>query len=132
MAQKGPITGPAVRNTAPDADDWALVTRPIIGALPPIIVIITQPTASTVTTVAVGAVSTTLLVANAARLGCMIFNDAASKLYVKLGAGASTANYTVRLDGFGYFELPFPVYTGIITAVRAAGPAASVQVTELT
>jgi len=129
MAQRGPITEPAVRNTPPDPDDWALVTRPIIG---PIFVVITQPSVSVVTTVAVAAVVTTLLVANAARLGAMIFNDAGTRLFVKLGAGATTANFTVRLDGFSYFELPFPVYTGIITAIRAAGPAGSAQVTELT
>lgn len=132
MAQKGPITGPAVRNTPPDADDWGLVTRPILGGLPPIVVIIPQPTTSTVTTVGVGAATVLILASNASRLGALIWNDSNARLYVKLGLGASTANFTVRLDGQAYFELPFPVYTGDITAVRAAGPVSSVQVTELT
>ena len=134
----GRITGPRTRDDPPVLDDWGMVTRPIItGPVPviiigPVVVVISQPSVSVVTTVAVAAVATTLLAANAARLGAMIYNDANTRLFVKLGAGASTANFTVRLDGQGYFELPFPVYTGIITAVRAAGPAASVQVTELT
>lgn len=132
MAQRGPIAGPAVRNDAPDADDWGRVTRPIISALPPVAIIIPQPAVATVTTVPVAAVVVTLLAANAGRLGALVYNDSNQRLYVKLGAGASTANFTVRLDPQAYYELPFPVYTGQITAVRAAGPATSVQVTELT
>jgi hypothetical protein len=91
-----------------------------------------RATVGTVTTVLVGAVVTTLLVANPARTGCMIYNDSASRLYLKLAAGASLATFTVRIDSQGYYELPFPVYSGVITAIRAAGPATSVQVTELT
>lgn len=132
----GRITGARTRDDAPVADDWGLVTRPIISGPVPIIVIgpviIAQPSISVVTTVAVGAASTLLLASNAARLGGMIFNDSATRLYVKLGLAATTANFTVRLDPQGYFELPFAVYTGDITAIRAAGPASAVQVTELT
>jgi hypothetical protein len=90
------------------------------------------PATAIVTTVPVDAVATTMLLANPARTGCMIFNDANTRLYVKLAAGPTTGSFTVRIDGHGYFELPFPVYSGIITAIRAAGPATDVQVTELT
>ena len=134
MAQRGPITGPAVRNDPPDPDDWALVVRVIGGiiVIGPVLVDQIRPAISTVTTVAVAAVATTLLVANVARQGAAIYNDDNARLFVKLGVGATTGNFTVRLDGRGFYELSFPCYTGIITAIRAAGPAGSVQVTELT
>lgn len=125
----GTVAEATTRPDPPNLTDQGLVVRPI-GPFGPIF--FAQPTIGTVTTVAVGAIVVTLLAVNLARLGAMIFNDAGTRLFVKLGAGATTANFTVRLDGFGYFELPFPAYTGIITAIRAAGPVASVQVTELT
>ena len=133
-AQLGSIPNAAVRDTPPDPDDYGLVVRVIGGivVIGPVIVTQTQPAASTVSTVAVAAVPVLVMAANASRLGAMIFNDSNARLYLKLGLGASTANFTVRLDAQSYFELPFPVYTGDITAVRAAGPASSVQATELT
>jgi hypothetical protein len=90
-----------------------------------------QPSAGVVTTVVVGVASATLLAANAARLGAIIRNAANSDLYVKLAATASTASYSIRMDGRTEFFLPFPAYTGVIDAIRAAG-AGDVLITELT
>ncbi len=141
--QRGAVAGPAVLNVPPDADEWGLVVRLIGGVIVvgPIIVdqgttpwIVDQerPAISVVSTVAVDALPVLLLASNPARQGAMIWNDSNQRLYVKLGLGASTGNFTVRLDGQSYYELPFPAYTGDITAVRAAGPASPVQATELT
>lgn len=91
----------------------------------------TQPTISTRTSVAVALVATTLLTANAARLGAIIWNDGPTPLYVALGAGATTSSFTAKVYGQSYLELPYPAYTGAITAIRAAG-AGSARVTELT
>ncbi|MGH7179219.1 MAG: hypothetical protein ACREJC_17715 [Tepidisphaeraceae bacterium] len=133
MAQKGPITGAAVRNTPPDANDWGLVVRPIFAG--PIIVIanIAGPTTGVTTTIAASAVPSVYLAANPARLGATINNDSAGRfLYIKLGAGVGLASYSVRLGPHSYYELPFPAYVGVIEGVWGPGVGGFATVTELT
>jgi hypothetical protein len=134
MAQKGPITGAAVRNTPPDPDEWALVVRPIIAGIPVIIIAIAGPTAGVTTTIPISVVPAVFLAANAARLGATINNNSPNRfLYVKLGAGVGLASYSVRIGPQGYFELPFPAYTGVIEGVwNAVTPGSFATVTELT
>lgn len=134
MAQRGPIAGPAVRNTPPDADDWALVVRPIIAGIPIIVVSVLGPTIGVTTTIPGTAVPVVFLAANAARLGATINNDSPNRfLYIKLGAGVGLASYSVRIGPHGYYELPFPAYTGVIEGVwNAVTPGDFATVTELT
>ncbi len=79
-----------------------------------------------------------LLAANANRRGAMVQNDTDRTLYLKLGAAATASSYTVALgpkdaNGVGdYYELPYPVYVGLITGIWAAGGAGAARVTELT
>jgi hypothetical protein len=54
-----------------------------------------------------------LLVSNAARLGATIYNDSSALLYLKLGAGASLTNFTIKLFPFTYYEIPYG-YSGEI------------------
>jgi len=70
----------------------------------------------------------TLQAANSARKNVMIFNDSGVVVYVKLGSSATASSYTVKLVDQAYYELPTPVYTGIITAFGASG---TVRVTEV-
>jgi hypothetical protein len=92
-----------------------------------------QPTASVVASVGQTVVSTTLLAANGARLGATVYNHVnAGNLFIKLGAGASTADFSVRLLPGSAFMLPFPAYTGQITGIWSVGGGGSAQVTELT
>ena len=68
------------------------------------------------------ATSTTLLAANASRLGGTIYNDSSALLYVLWGAGtASATNYSVRVYSNGYVEIPAN-YTGIVVGVWASDP----------
>lgn len=47
-----------------------------------------------------------------------IFNDSAADLYVKFGTAATTSDFTVKIPGGGYYEVPGPgPYGGIITGV---------------
>jgi hypothetical protein len=81
--------------------------------------------ASTVTT------NTTLLAANAARLGASIYNESTSVLFILLGAGTESATvYTLQMAAGAYYEVP-NAFTGIIKGhwVTANG---SARVTELT
>jgi hypothetical protein len=89
-------------------------------------------TVATTTQVADNAASVTLLASNAARLGAVIENDSSAVLYVKLGATASTTDYTVRMVRYAYFEVPYS-YTGRIDGIWASDPNdGAARVTELT
>lgn len=91
-----------------------------------------KPGTSGVTSVAAAAVNTTLLAANTDRRGATVFNDSASAiLYLKLGATASTTSYTVQIPPNNYYELPSPVYTGVIDGIWSAA-VGNARVTELT
>lgn len=91
-----------------------------------------QPSAAVVTSVPQSLVVQTLLASNAMRLGGLISNAITNGfLYIKLGAGASPTDWTVKIaPGFAY-ELPFPAYTGQITGIWSTAGAGTAQVTEM-
>lgn len=71
---------------------------------------------ATVTTIASSATSVTLLSENKRRVGATIYNDSNQSLYLKFGATASTADFTVAVAGPAYYEVPFG-YNGRIDAI---------------
>jgi len=88
------------------------------------------PATPATSSVAGSATSVTLLAANASRRGATIFNDSTSDLYIKLGATASTTDFTIKVRQDDYYEVPFG-YVGIIDGIwsSAAGDA---RITEIT
>lgn len=88
--------------------------------------------AAAVTSVDDTASSTTLLASNAARRGAMFYNDSPSILYLKLGVTASTSSFTVKMMPEAYYELPQPIYTGVIDGIWSADASGAVRITELT
>ena len=86
---------------------------------------------ATLANVTSSASNTTLQASNTSRLGWACFNDSTSALYVKFGATASTSSFSVKLLPGGYYELPAPVYTGIIDGIWDSANGAA-RVTELT
>lgn len=84
-----------------------------------------------ITTVSVTAASTLLLAANPARKGASFYNDGGAVVYLKLGTAASTSSFTVRLLNNDFYELSYPLYTGIIHAIAGSG-SRDIRVTELT
>lgn len=94
---------------------------------------LTQPASSTVSAVPQSVAAVTLLAANASRLGALIYNNITNGfLFIKLGAGATTADWSAKIaPGFAY-ELPFPAYTGQITGVWSVAGGGTAQVTEMT
>lgn len=116
-----------VTTTAPAANAAGLVVR-IAGAIS---VTFSQPATGTVTSVTVGTTVVTALAANTNRLGASFWNDGAARVFLRLSAGATTALFTVRISSKGFYELQFPAYTGVVTAITAAGTA-TLLVTELT
>ena len=59
----------------------------------------------------------TILTSNLLRRGLSLYNQSISPFYMKLGATATTASFSLMMVSSGFYELPKPVYTGIITAV---------------
>lgn len=80
------------------------------------------------------ATSVTLLASNSARKGCWIFNASLQILYVKLGATASIAagGYNFAIQPGGYWEMPAPLYTGVIDGIWTANSSEYAQITEIT
>lgn len=85
-----------------------------------------------VSSVAASADNQTLAAADSSRRGLMVFNDSDKDLYVKYGATASTASFSVRIAAGGYWEMPQPIFLGIIDCVWATGPTGSARITKLT
>ena len=85
---------------------------------------------STIARVTSVATNATLQAANTARRGLLVFNESTAVLYVKYGATASVTSYTVRIGAGGYWEMPNPVYTGIVDGIWASANGAA-MVTEL-
>lgn len=92
----------------------------------------TRPGTATLTNVNDSASSQSLLASNSSRLGASFFNDSTSTLYLKLGTTASTTSYTVQVPPSGYYELPFPAYTGAIDGIWSSDSTGAVRITELT
>lgn len=93
-------------------------------------VIVMKAATGTQTTVASSATNVTLLAANAARLGATIYNDSTALLYVRLQATATTSNFTVKMQGDDYYEVPAG-YTGIIDGIWASATG-NARITEIT
>jgi len=89
------------------------------------------PAAGAVTSVSGVTSSTTLLASNASRKQGVFFNNGTGNLYLGLtSAAVSTSSFTVKIAPGGYFEIPWPVYTGQVNGIwDVAGGA--VLVTEL-
>lgn len=85
-------------------------------------------TSSTNDTVSVTNTVTTALAANSDRVKLTLFNVGAKVAYVKFGVGAATTDYSIEIPS-GY-ALSESEYTGIVTAICAAGETTSLISTE--
>lgn len=89
-------------------------------------------TGAAVTSVASGATSATLLAANGTRRGAVLYNSDANALLLKYGATASASSFTYRIGSGVTWEMPNPIYTGIIDGIWEADGSGSAFITELT
>lgn len=115
----------SVLNAAPAGTEYGLSVRSV-GTVN---VTEVRPASSAVTSVAASTSSVTLAASNAARRMLIVFNDSTATLYLKFGATASTTSFTVQVAAQGYWEMPFPAYTGIVDAVWSLATG-SARVTE--
>jgi hypothetical protein len=84
---------------------------------------------ATLANVADANVSTTLLAANAERIGAIIVNDSTETLFLKYGATASSTSYTAKLAPQQAHDVR-PGYTGIIDGIWTGDGAGAARVTE--
>lgn len=82
---------------------------------------------ATVSTVAVSTTVATLSASNAAKTKVVVHNETGT-LYVKLGSGATSADYSYRLTANTTLEIDG--YTGIVTGIKQSG-STNAQVTEV-
>jgi len=101
----------------------ALDAATLVAATDPLPARIPKVSAATVTSVADNAASTQLLASNTARSLVTIVNTSSAALFVKYGTGATiTTSFTVKLNQFDYWEMPEPIYTGVIHGIWATDP----------
>jgi len=96
----------------------------------PLPIYLPKAASATVTSVADSASAVTLAASNGSRKALLVFNDSASTLYVKFGSAAALSDYTVKVLPGGYYELPQPMYTGIVTGIWSADSTGAARVTE--
>jgi hypothetical protein len=107
-------------STAAASTDTAVVVRPL-----------NQASSASIAQVTSSASNSTLKASNTARIGLLIYNDSSSALYVKFGATASTTSFTIKIAANSYYEMPNPIYTGIVDGIWASANGFA-YVTELT
>jgi len=84
------------------------------------------------TLVAAATTTTTLLGAEPHRKMVSIYNDSTAVMFMKLGGGAASNDFTIRMAADSFYELPDNgMYTGSITAVWVSATG-SAQVAQFT
>ena len=82
------------------------------------------------TSVASSVSSVTIAAANTARRMLLIYNDSTSVLYLAYAATATATAFTIKLPAASLYEMPSPVYTGIVTGIWSSANG-SARVTEM-
>lgn len=136
-----------IKGYPPPSGSLGLVVRPLFSGSDPGVVTVRlesgsislsgtfgerRPGTSAHTVVGCSVSSSILAASNTGRLGMSVFNSSDDDMFVMLGPGASTSQFSFKLISDAYYEVPFPVYTGVVTCVWRAGASGSAQVTELT
>jgi hypothetical protein len=88
-------------------------------------------TGAALSTVASETTSAALLAAKDSRNGVIIHNSDANPLYIKYGVTASATDFTERIPTNGSWEMPEPIYTGVIHGIWPTAGTGSAHITEL-
>jgi hypothetical protein len=101
-----------------------LISQSTVGSAGP------GTSSSTLTSVASSATSVQLVASNTDRRALDIYNDSTQILYIAFAATASTSAYTLHLGSQAFYEMPVPVYTGIVSGIWASANG-NARITEL-
>jgi hypothetical protein len=124
MANSMAVVLASDQTSIPVAATLTAETTKIIGS-----VNIAPVATATVTSVASSATNVTLLASNSSRKMATFYNDSTKDLFLKFGATASTTSFTVLINPDGFYELPLPMYTGIIDGIWSSA-SGSARITE--
>lgn len=91
----------------------------------------TAVSTASVTNVGASTSVVTLLASNANRKGVLVVNEGGVNMRIKYGSSASASDLSVKIAVNGYWEMPQPIYTGILTAIWDILASGSARVTEL-
>jgi len=91
----------------------------------------TVATASIPTQVASLATTVQIVAANTARKGLLLVNTDANACKIKYGATASATSFTAIVPAGGQWEMPLPIFTGIIHGIWDADGSGVMAITEL-
>lgn len=81
---------------------------------------------------AITTVTSQIVAANPLRRGLFIYNNSANSIYISYSTTASSSTkLTIILATFATWTMPYPIYTGALSAVRNAGTG-NALITELT
>lgn len=86
-------------------------------------------TPAAVLTSPAAAATTGVLLAAGARRAVTIFNEGSTILYVAFAPTASVTAYTAQVAVNGYYELPQPLYGGVVSGIWAGSPTGNARVT---
>lgn len=76
--------------------------------------------------------SVQIIAANPSRIGLLLYNNSANSRYIAYAPTAnSSTNMTVIIPTFATWVMPYPIYTGALSAIGNAGTG-NILVTELT
>jgi CDP-diacylglycerol pyrophosphatase len=128
---------PATLGSKADASSLAVTQstedKAVLAAQSAKLPTLTKVAAATLTSVNSAATSATLKASNASRVGLMIHNTDTNALKIKYGATATTSigGYTVKIAADGFWEMPQPIYTGVVDGIWDADGAGGASITEL-
>lgn len=77
----------------------------------------TFPTVASVQAISASVTSLTLFATTSSRVGASIWNESSSRLYVKVGQGASTTLFSFKIAPYGYWEMSPKGLGGAISGV---------------
>lgn len=84
---------------------------------------------ASVTSITASITSLVILYPNRDRKAAYFFNHSNNTFFLKLGNGASTSDFTVKITSGSLYELPYPCYRDAVTAI-ADNTGGSLKVTE--
>jgi hypothetical protein len=119
--------------TAQATNGMTVITQPGGMAFSPSVASIAPaPAVSALSNVTGSVTSGTLLASNTSRKQALFFNDSSASLFLGYTSSAvSATSYSVKIAPMGYYEVPWPIYTGQINGIWDAATGAA-RITELT
>jgi len=89
------------------------------------------PPTAVVSTVARATASGTIVASNANRRGLIVVNDSTGFLFLKMGAGGDSSDWTIRLPPRATWEAEDPAYTGPVTGAWNSVGSGFARITEI-